>query len=855
MRQELNSPNPQSDWIPNALMKHALSRMLRDARGGPSALAAAIVLAASIGATYGPALDVPFIFDDGSSIVDNRSITALWPLYGTEEHPGPLNPPFDTPCGGRPLVNLTYAMNYAAGGLDPRGYHATNVAIHFLAAMVLWSIVRQTLRLPRFGERFLQASAWLALMTALIWALHPLQTEAVIYATQRTELLMALFYLVTLDCSLRYWQSSEHVTVPHRKSSRAIWLILATASCACGMASKEVMVSAPVVVLLFERTFLSGSFLGAMRRSWPLYIGLSATWVVLLWLNLDAPRGTAAGFGVDLPVTVWWMTQCQVLLMYMKLVVWPSPLLIHYEWPYLTTLGDSWIYVALVAMLGVAILVLLWRNTPIGFLGTAFAAILAPTSLVPILTETAAERRMYLPLAALIVLFVVGGYHLGRSLPRPREVASPAINRGARNGKTAMVLGLLLAIGLGAISARRLSAYADEMGLWRQVLRYQPNSVMALTGLGVLLVQAGEFNDAADVLKSAVVVDPGRNDAVVYLAKSLAASNRKPEAIEVLKAAVPHSRDEPMELNNIGLALVKLGAHDDGMALFRQAIQLKPKLRAARIYLGNALLEVGNEEEGFDVLREAIRLEPESMEARAKLGDAMILAGRADEAVTVFESALAIDPNDVVCLNNLSVALMQLGRFEDARDRLQQALNVDPNYAVTHTNMGIWLNHQGQPGAAVSEFETAIRLNPQEVNALRQLAEWYAAASETEKAIEFYRAVLRVSPMWLDVRQNLGELLLKIGRTPEAIELLQATLQLEPKHMQSYMDLARALALADRPEEAIDYAEKGIDIARAAGSEHAAGVLEQWLHHYRLEIRRHQEQVINDERLEPIERP
>src|SRR5207253_2214235 len=98
--------------------------------------------------------------------------------------------------------------------------------------------------------RFNLSAGWLAPAVALIWALHPLQTETVIYATQRTELLMALFYLATLYCSMRYWLTAD---------SRATWLVLAILACLCGMASKEVMVTAPVMVLLFERTFIAGS--------------------------------------------------------------------------------------------------------------------------------------------------------------------------------------------------------------------------------------------------------------------------------------------------------------------------------------------------------------------------------------------------------------------------------------------------------------------------------------------------------------------------------------------------------------------------------------------------------------------
>src|SRR4029079_11515134 len=219
--------------------------------------------------------------------------------------------------------------------------------------------------------------------------------------------------------------------LPEATRHRAAWLTLAVLACLAGMASKEVMVSAPLMVLLFDRTFISGSFAGAVRRSWPLYAGLAATWIALALLMLNAPHGQTAGFGLRIPAYVWWLTQSKVFLMYLKLAVWPWPLLVYYELPQLETFAASWMYVLPVLALGIATLVLLWRNHPLGYLLTWVFGILSPTSLVPIVTEVAAERRMYLPLAAIVVLAVVGGGMLAarvhESLRGPAKKTSPIV--------------------------------------------------------------------------------------------------------------------------------------------------------------------------------------------------------------------------------------------------------------------------------------------------------------------------------------------------------------------------------------------------------------------------------------------
>jgi hypothetical protein len=402
---------------------------------------------------------VPFIYDDRISIVSNDSIKSLWPLVGTADRAAPLTPPADLPTSARPLVNLSFAIDYHFGGFNTTGYHVVSLALHFCSSLLLWAIICRTLRLPYFAGRVDSYASWLALVVALLWALHPLQTEAVTYATQRTELMMALFYLATFYCSLRYWSASPRTT------RRAAWLILAILACLAGMASKEVMISAPLMVLLYERTFISGSLVNALRRSWPLYIGLASTWILVLGLALNSPHGQTAGFGIGVSAVAWWLTQTRILLIYLKLSVWPSPLLIDYKLPYFTTLSESWMYVAPILLLGLATLILLLRNKPLGFLGTFVIAILAPTTLVPIVTEMAAERRMYLPLAAIVVMLVIGGLQL------VEFVASLAArNRQAPVGRGLTIVvtfasALVLAIVFALTSARRLTATKPICGV------------------------------------------------------------------------------------------------------------------------------------------------------------------------------------------------------------------------------------------------------------------------------------------------------------------------------------------------------------------------------------------------------
>src|ERR1700678_4325469 len=259
----------------------------RDSQGarrrmGWQALAAGAVLAILIVAAYGRTFSVPLLLDDNPSIENNASIrhlgTAFWPPGGTT-------------VSGRPVLNVSLAINYAISGTAVWSYHALNLAIHVLAGLTLLGIARRT---P--GSRSPGTAEAIAFSIALLWALHPLQTEAVTYIAQRAESLMGLFYLLTLYCFIRG-------ASPGGRFQR-VWFTLCFVFCLLGMATKEVMASAPLIVLVYARAFVAGGCREALRRRWPVYFSLAATWIVLLLLVFSSygrPGFPGSGNGV-----AWW---------------------------------------------------------------------------------------------------------------------------------------------------------------------------------------------------------------------------------------------------------------------------------------------------------------------------------------------------------------------------------------------------------------------------------------------------------------------------------------------------------------------------------------------------------------------
>lgn len=626
---------PSSKLTPNASSDdRSRGRSSSDQRAAPPAWAVAALLALFLGALYLPALNTPFIYDDYLGIVRNKSITSLWPLVGTKDSPGPLDTPPDNAVSARPLVNLSLAINRYFGGLNPVGYHAFNVVVHFFTSMLVWLTIRRALRLPYFAGRFDAWAGWLALAVALLWSLHPLQTEAVIYAIQRTELMMAFFYVATLYCSLRYWAANS------LHAQRAAWLTLAVVACLAGMASKEVMVSAPLMVFLFERTFVAGSFLKAARRSWPLYIGLAATWILLIGVTLNSPRPNSASFGLGPPVYIWWATQCKVLLMYLKLVVWPWPLLIHYQLPYLATIGEAWKDVALVLVLGFITLALLWRNHPVGFLGTWVFAILAPTSVIPILTEMAAERRMYLPLAAVVTLFVVGWYVMAERL-LDRQVSGRQLKYRLRPAIAAVVLpAMLIALVFGLVSAKRLAAYQDPMGMWQQVLERQPENYLAHQTVGFYLATAGNNSAAMEQYREAVRLNPDSTQARYSLAVFLLKTSRPNEAVTQLREVVKHTPTDANMRQSLGVALYQAGRNNEAIDAFRATLDLDPKNWMTHIHLGMAYQNAGKYQEAVESFERASQLSPKTIDIYKHLADAYALSNEREKEITTLQQGL-----------------------------------------------------------------------------------------------------------------------------------------------------------------------------------------------------------------------
>jgi Flp pilus assembly protein TadD len=553
-----------------------------------------VLIAAAAAAAYANSLGGPFIFDDLAAIAKNPTIQPGWTLAGV------LRGPLGTSASGRPLLNLSLALNQSIGGAQVAGYHALNLLIHMAAGLVLFGVVRRTL------ERIAWPGATgAALAVALLWTLHPLQTESVTYVIQRAESLMGLWYLLTLYGFIR---------AADGRSGGGFWAGLAVACCFLGMATKEVMVSAPVMVLVYDRAFVAGSFGEAWRRHRRLYAGLAASWILLLFLLLGTGgnRGGTIGFSVSVP---WWkylLTQFHAIAHYLSLSLWPHPLVLDYGAAWVRGPGDVLPYVPVVLALVVGTLVALRCRPRAGFLGFWFLAILAPTSsFVPGIRQTLAEHRMYLPLAAVLVAVVLGVQRLAvRVFPR-------------RAGVLGAALGLAACLAAGAGTRARNGDYRSALAIWSDTVAKRPDNPYARYNLGFALADAGRPVEALEQARAAVRLDPRLPEGHDNLAVALAACGRLDEAIgEYTRALVLEPLNPEFEFN-LANALAQAGNPAAAIGHFQRVLSLRPEFPEACLNLGNALLQSGRTAEAAEAYRAALRLRPDYADAQHNLAVAL----------------------------------------------------------------------------------------------------------------------------------------------------------------------------------------------------------------------------------------
>lgn len=506
--------------------------------GGPALVVVAVV------AFAGSIRNDDFVFDDQMWKQQLDSLASPWSeTFWLQGNEGPQQ--------GRPLAAATLAANYQLCGDALSGYRVFNLAIHALSGWVLFAVLSRLFAYRVMPTELREAATPLAWWSAAIWLVHPLQTECVNYVAQRTESMAALGILLALYCAVRSQAESPQ---------RLGWMVLSVAAAWFAAGAKETAALIPLLVILVEFAFprereVVVGWSSRLRERWRFYASLSSVWLAvgaLMWL---APRTETVGSGEKAGVLKYLLNQCLIIPDYFRLAFWPHKLAVDYGEPLPVTWAEAAPGGILLLMLLAAGIVWL-RNRPALAVAVLWVFLtLAPTSsFIPIQTEVGAERRMYLPLAAIAAATLGCSFYAGRRLLSRLTSRSPAwlstvlphVGRGA-----ALTLTLGVTLALGARTGYRNAEYADVIQLWQSSFDARPNNPRAIYNLGVRLSHLGQVDAAIAAYRLTLQLDPNYVTAHNNLGLSLRERGDYAGAQHHFQAAAERYKNWTLALNNL----------------------------------------------------------------------------------------------------------------------------------------------------------------------------------------------------------------------------------------------------------------------------------------------------------------
>jgi protein O-mannosyl-transferase len=692
---------------------------------------AILVIILAVVVAYSNSFRVPFLLDDSWRIVENQAIHQwqAWPVAFYQSN--------------RSLVNVTFSFNYAIHGLELWGYHLTNLAIHLTAGCLLFGVARQALQ--RCGEHYGRLSAYLGMMIALLWVLHPLQTSAVTYINQRFESLMGMLYFASLYCFARGINSS----VSWR------WLITSVVACGLGMMCKESMIAAPMMILWFDRAFVAASWGQLLAARWKFYVVLSSTWGILAWEMLHYVDEYVNGGMVWVQGLNSWtylLTQSEVIVHYLQLTFFPWGQSFVYDWPVASSFQHVWPQFTTLSLLAAITIVATYRWPKFGFLGGWFFLNLAPTSSFIAINDLAFEHRMYLAVAAPLILAVFAVEKLSRWLAWKSTVPL----------KVTGCIGWLTVAIFVALTVRRNHDFRSEFAIYQATLEQGLKNSKAWQGLGGAHLKAKDLTGARLCFEKAVQLAPHLS----------------------------------CHLINYGALLYELGELQEAKRWLQKAVSVRADDPLALRALGNIAIDQEQLVLGLQYLDQAIQLEPRDIESRTSRVAALILAKRFNEAIIEGQAILELKPTDAIARLNMAMALVSLGRNAEAIQQCKQAVEIAPELPQAHSMLGQLLETVDLE-QALKHARKAYDLEPNSTDTA-QLFDQLVATVNPSEAIEHFRAKLRSHSEDIETRYKLVSALLTVGNLQEAIVEMEKVVAIRPESTSAVDYLERLKQAAKR---------------------------------------------------------
>ncbi len=649
----------------------------------------AVILLLSV-LVYSRTLDVPFVFDDYPNIVTNPHIRKLSNIPGM--FGGGLGA-----FASRPMMQATFALNYYFGGSDPAGYHAVNIAIHLINAVLLYLLVLTTGRLLKYGDRGTRLAALLA---SLIFVAHPVHTVAVTYITSRSMLLVTMFYLSGIMLFAKA-VTSEKLKWPYIVGLFIVSLL--------GAASRENFITFPVILVLYDLFFISGFRAKEMPGHWRAYLPVALACFYLAYLMIRNTYDPRAEFiEVSVPPARFVITQLNVHWTYLRLLLLPINLNLDYDYPISRGLLE---FPTLLSFLGYLSLwagcIALARRRPVASFATLwFVITLTPVSFGVALAnlrlgDVIFEHRLYLPSAAFIAaLSALPVYWAGKL-----GAAS------ARKFLSASVVLLLVALSVGTYM--RNDVWRSGITLWADVVEKSPKNTRAHINLANFYAETGRLDEAIHYYEIALSIFSPKlpaellattyiNLANIYLDRGLT-----DKAVSYYEAALRLDPRQPSVYSGLGKAYMQKDLVDKAIEYYGMSIQADPYYTLGYIALGNAYLRKGFTDKAIEYYRMTIGIDPRLAIAYNNLGVAYVDLGLSDKAIEYYETAIRIDPQYARAYGGLGNAYIQKGLVDKAIEHYRHSLRLNPEDPYAHRNLGLAYRRKGLEKVAVEHFRIA----------------------------------------------------------------------------------------------------------------------------------------------------
>lgn len=711
-------------------------------------LLAAIIVALTFLA-YSPALRGSFLWDDELDIVKNAALRDVAGLYRIWFNPVGLYDYY-------PIKYTVQWLQFQLWGLDPLGYHLTNVALHAASSLLFWRI------LTRLGLRH----GWLG---ALLFAVHPLCVESVAWITELKNTLSLPFLLLAF---LRYLDFDSTRRQPALATSVGFFL--------CAALCKTSVVMFPVTLLLFlwwKHRDLSRS---ALLSTLPFFLVSLTLGLVTLWFQQHRAIGpTDTGFDpVGGPLARVACAGSALAFYAWKSVVPVGLMTIYPQWqvdPPSPLLFVPWFALA-VFVIAFWIRRDTWGRAALFALGWFVLHLLPILGFVPISSQRFTWVMDHLAYISLLAPMGVAVLVLDY-LSRHRLIFAPV---------------LLASAFLGVLTFRHAGTFRSEAALWSHNVALNPGAWMAHYNLGKIAGDARRPADAIAHYQAALRARPDYPEAWNNLGTELRQLDRNAEAIAAFESAIRHQPDHAAAHNNLASALAATGRLPEAIARCEQSLRLNPRFAPAHRNLGNLLAQSGRVDAALAPLQRALELKPHFPEAANDLGVVLASLNRLEPALAVFQRAVAQQPDYPEALTNLGSTLRDLRRPADALPHLRRALALRPAYSSAHYNLAAALLDSGDAATAARELESLILREPNYANAHFLLGNIHASAGDNNAALARYETAAQLAPQLAAAQRNAGIVLMRLERPADALLRFQAAVAAQPDFAEAHLSLAQA---------------------------------------------------------------